>query len=305
MTKSAVVEVRNIRYRYSDFTAVDGISFDVHRGQVLALLGTNGAGKTTTIDLLIGFRAPDEGTVRLFGVDPHEQRSSIAARIGVVLQEAGFFEGLTVAETVDAWRRFFPRAHSRADTLDLVDLADRARTTVGKLSGGERRRLDLALGLLGHPELIFLDEPTTGLDPQARRRVWALLRDLVAKGTTVILTTHYMEEAEFLADHVLIMERGRIAREGNMAEVIGGGVSQISFLKQENLDLADLPISVASTAHDRGDRLSITTNDPQRLLQELLTWANNKGLTLTGLEVTGGSLEDVFLGLASTEGNDR
>jgi ABC-2 type transport system ATP-binding protein len=304
MSKSAVVEVRDIRYRYGDFAAVDGLSFDVMRGQVLALLGTNGAGKTTTIDLLIGFRAPNEGTVRLFGVDPHQRRSLIASRIGVILQEAGFFEGLTVAETVDAWRRFFPRARSRVQALDMVDLTDRARTTVGKLSGGERRRLDLALGLLGHPELIFLDEPTTGLDPQARRRVWALLRDLVAQGTTVILTTHYMEEAEFLADQVLIMEHGRIAREGNMAEVIGHGTNQISFLKPESLDLADLPVSVTAMAHDRGDRISVTTNDPQRVLQELLTWANKKGLALAGLEVTGGSLEDVFLGLASTEGND-
>jgi ABC-2 type transport system ATP-binding protein len=298
MNSDVVVEANNLRQRYGDFTAVDGISFRIERGQVFALLGTNGAGKTTTMDLLAGFRSPTGGTVRVFGVDPRAQHRRIATRVGIVLQEAGFFDGLTVRETIEAWRRFHPDPRGLAEALDLVELTDRAGVQVGRLSGGEKRRLDVTLGLLGKPELLLLDEPTTGLDPAARRRIWHVLRDLVAGGLTVVLTTHYMEEAEFLADTAAIVDRGRIVRAGPVAEIIQQAVSRISFRLPDPFGVADLPRLERVQVGTADGRVVLGASDPQAVLPELFKWAADNHIVLSDLEISAGSLEDVFLTVA-------
>jgi ABC-2 type transport system ATP-binding protein len=305
MSERVIAEVRDLHQKYGRFPAVGGISFQVRHGEVFALLGTNGAGKTTTMDALAGFRRPTGGSVQVFGVDPYTHRRTIAPRIGVLLQEAGFFEGLTVTETIRAWRRFVPEARPAAEALELVGLAAHARTQVGRLSGGERRRLDLALGLLGRPELLFLDEPTTGLDPEARRRTWLLLRDLVAEGMTVVLTTHYMEEAEFLADRVAIMDHGRIMRQGTVADVTTPVGGRISFRLPDGLESADLPLDERVGVERSAARTVLTAPAPQRALLDLLTWADANGIELSELEVRKGSLEDAFLDVAASGRRER
>jgi ABC-2 type transport system ATP-binding protein len=301
-----VIEVTNLSQSYGDFLAVDNVTFQVHQGEVFALLGTNGAGKTTTMDVLEGYLKPSAGSIRVLGWDPHTERRKIADRIGIVLQEAGFFQELTVAETIDAWRRFTRKPISRAEVLQLVDLEAQARTRIRKLSGGERRRLDIALALLGHPALLFLDEPTTGLDPHARRATWQFLRRMVKGGMTVLLTTHYMEEAEFLADRVAIMDRGRIARQGPVAEVVAGYTdSRISFTLQGRVSVADLPDLPGARVRDLGQQVEVMTGDSQQVLTTLLLWADRHGVRLGGLEVRTASLEDVFLGVAANGKAER
>lgn len=300
MISEAVIEVRDLRKDYGSFTAVNGISFQVPRGEVFALLGTNGAGKTTTMDLLAGFQRPTGGAVRVLGADPATQRSTIAARVGVMLQEAGFFEDLTVAQTVDAWRRFTPGARSRGEALELVGLTRQTRTPVGRLSGGEKRKLDLALSLLGTPEVLFLDEPTTGLDPEARHNTWRLLRELSTGGMTVLLTTHYMEEAEFLAQRVAILDRGEIVREGTIADITVRSGANISFRLPPPLGAADLP-PLADTRIDKdAEVLRLATKDPQRVLHAILVWADQQGVELAALQVDSGSLEEAFLEVAAS-----
>ncbi|SEK89373.1 ABC transporter ATP-binding protein [Streptacidiphilus jiangxiensis] len=305
MLNESVIEVRDLRKKYGDFPAVDGISFEVRRGQIFALLGTNGAGKTTTLDVLGGFLRPTSGSVRVLGLDPARDRAKLGSRLGIMLQEAGFFESLTVAETIDAWRRFTPGARPRAEVLELVGLTHRTSTGVGRLSGGERRRLDLALSLLGGPEVLFLDEPTTGLDPEARRNTWNLLRELAQRGMTVLLTTHYMEEAEFLADRLAIMDRGSIVREGSLAEIRARTASTITFSLPAPLTLADLPRPENTQVEEEAGQVSVTTREPQRTLGLLLGWADTRNLDLTDIHVDAGSLEDVFLDIATGERTTR
>jgi ABC-2 type transport system ATP-binding protein len=305
VSDEAVIEIRDLHLDYGNFTAVDGISLAVPPGQVLALLGTNGAGKTSTVDVLTGFQRPTSGTVRVLGADPLTERRKIATRVGIVLQEAGFLETLTVAETVDAWRRFTPGARPRAEALEMVDLGGRAGVPVGKLSGGEKRRLDLTLGLLGGPEVLFLDEPTTGLDPEARRNVWHLLRELILAGMTVLLTTHYMEEAEALADQVAIMDRGRIVREGTLAEITARSATAVAFRLPPALGAADLPPLDGAEVTDHDGRVLVHTHEPQRTLATLLGWAAERGVELAELDVSAGSLEDAFLAAAAGERSSR
>jgi ABC-2 type transport system ATP-binding protein len=299
MVDDLVIEVRELRKDHGSFVAVRAISFEVRRGQVFALLGTNGAGKTTTMDVLAGFQAPTAGTVRVLGCDPRAEREKIAPRVGVMLQEAGFFDGLSVAETVDAWRRFTPGARPRDEALDMVGLADRNGTPVGRMSGGERRRLDLALALLGRPEVLFLDEPTTGLDPEARHHTWELLRELTLDGMAVLLTTHYMEEAEVLADHVAIMDRGIVVRAGTLEEIRDGVASVVSFGLPPALATADLPTFPNTRAACEAGRVQLTTPTPQRTLLALLSWADAHNLALDDMAVTAGSLEEIFLEIAA------
>jgi ABC-2 type transport system ATP-binding protein len=299
MVDDLVIEVRELRKDHGSFPAVRAISFEVRRGQVFALLGTNGAGKTTTMDVLAGFQAPTAGTVRVLGCDPRSERETIAPRVGVMLQEAGFFDGLSAAETVDAWRRFTPGARPRDEALDMVGLTDRIGTPVGRMSGGERRRLDLALALLGRPEVLFLDEPTTGLDPEARRRTWELLRELTVDGMAVLLTTHYMEEAEVLADHVAIMDRGIVVRAGTLEEIRDGAASVVSFRLPPALATADLPTFPNTRAACEAGRVHLTTPTPQRTLLALLNWADAHNVALDDMAVTAGSLEEIFLEIAA------
>jgi ABC-2 type transport system ATP-binding protein len=300
MNREAVIEVRELRKQYGKFTAVDGISFQVARGQVFALLGTNGAGKTTTMDILAGYQKPTSGSVLVLGADPAAEHQKIASRMGIMLQEAGLFEGLTAAETIDAWRRFTPGARPRDEALEMVGLREHATIPVGRLSGGEKRRLDLALSLLGGPELLFLDEPTTGLDPEARRGTWQLLKGLVSGGMTVLLTTHYMEEAEFLADDVAIMNHGVIVQEGSLAEITSRAGGHISFRLPATVTPAALPPLDGAEVRDSAGQLSVAADDPQRALLDLLRWADSQGVRLVDLKVNSGSLEDIFLDVAAS-----
>lgn len=302
-----VVEATDLHRRYgpagaAGFDAVRGLGLTVHRGELFALLGTNGAGKTSTMELLEGLAAPTAGRVRVLGLDPHRERAAVRPRIGIMLQESGFPGDLTVAETCRGWAGLTSGARPAGEALALVGLADRQTVRVKQLSGGERRRLDLAVALLGHPEVLFLDEPSTGLDPEARAAVWRLIRELRARGTTVLLTTHYLEEAEELADRIAIMHRGRIARTGTVAEVIAERPSRITFElperggPYESLSLPPLP-GAEITADGR--RITVRTPRLQADLTTVLGWAARHDLALGGLDARSATLEEAFLAVAA------
>ena len=297
-----VIEVTDLRRVYGGgFEAVRGISFSVARGEIFALLGTNGAGKTSTVELLEGLARPTGGRARVLGHDPYEERAVVRPRTGVMLQEGGFPSELTVAETARMWAGCVSGARPPLEALELVGLARRADVRVKQLSGGERRRLDLALALLGNPEVLFLDEPTTGLDAEGRRDTWELVRALRDGGTTVLLTTHYLEEAEGLADRLAILHEGRIAVTGTPAEVTEGQPSRISFELPEGYFVGDLPplgeLGVLSHEVD-GRVVRLRTRELQRAATGLLVWASEAGVELRGLDVRSASLEEAFLGIA-------
>lgn len=283
-----VIDVSGLRCRYGDFEAVRGIDFDVWPGELFALLGTNGAGKTTTLETIEGHRAPAEGAVRVFGRDPRQDRS-VRRRTGIMLQDSGFADDLTVLETAELAGRLTSRKSDVDETLAAVGLAGRRAVRIRQLSGGERRRLDLALALFGEPELLFLDEPTTGMDPESRRTTWDLVRGLLERGTTVLLTTHYLEEAERLAHRLAIMHEGRIAVSGRLIDVLASQRSRITFDARPGVQLPPLAGAV-STA---GTRVEVRTDELQRDLHALLSWADGR-LELTGLRAHHASLEDVF-----------
>ncbi|MFF9013054.1 ABC transporter ATP-binding protein [Streptomyces sp. NPDC014870] len=293
-----VIVAEGLRRRYSGgYEAVAGISFTVPRGEIFALLGTNGAGKTSTVELLEGLTAPSGGTVRVLGHDPYRERAAVRPRIGVMLQEGGFPSDLTVAETVRMWAGCTTGARPTGEALDLVGLAHRAKVRIKQLSGGERRRLDLALALLGRPEVLFLDEPSTGLDAEGRRDTWELVRRLRDTGATVLLTTHYLEEAESLADRLAIMHRGRIVTAGTPAEVTASRPSRIRFKLPEGVGPERLPLHLKAAAE--GGRVEIRTYELQDALGDLLRWAADTGVRLDGLDARSASLEEAFLEIAS------
>ncbi|MEU9705530.1 ABC transporter ATP-binding protein [Streptomyces sp. NPDC047981] len=293
-----VIVAEGLRRRYSGgYEAVAGISFTVPRGEIFALLGTNGAGKTSTVELLEGLAAPSGGTVRVLGHDPYRERAAVRPRIGVMLQEGGFPSDLTVAETVRMWAGCTTGARPTGEALDLVGLAHRAKVRIKQLSGGERRRLDLALALLGRPEVLFLDEPSTGLDAEGRRDTWELVRRLRDTGATVLLTTHYLEEAESLADRLAIMHRGRIVTAGTPAEVTASRPSRIRFKLPEGVGPERLPLHLKAAAE--GGRVEIRTHELQDALGDLLRWAADTGVRLDGLDARSASLEEAFLEIAS------
>jgi ABC-2 type transport system ATP-binding protein len=293
------IEVSQLRYSYGEHPAVDGVDFTVAEGEVFALLGTNGAGKTTTLEIIDGFRAPAGGTVRVLGRDPFRSRAALASSVGVMLQESGFIGELTVAETVALWQGLSPRTDDPAELLSRLDLTHRAWVAVEQLSGGERRRLDVALAIWGRPRLVVLDEPSTGLDPESRQRVWTLIEDLAATGTTVLLTTHYLEEAEALADRVAIMHAGRLTVTGTLESVLGAHPARITAVMPPGFPA--LPplsgrLTVASGA------LTVETSALQADLHVLLGWADTHGVQLGQLNATQASLQEVFLELARTGG---
>ncbi|MFI5684735.1 ABC transporter ATP-binding protein [Streptomyces sp. NPDC051636] len=300
-----VIEVTDLRRVYGgEFEAVRGISFSVGRGEVFALLGTNGAGKTSTVELLEGLAAPAGGRVRVLGHDPYLERAAVRPRTGVMLQEGGFPSELTVAETARMWAGCTSGARPEGEALALAGLAGKAGVRVKQLSGGERRRLDLALALLGEPEVLFLDEPTTGLDVQGRRDTWELVRTLRDTGMTVLLTTHYLEEAEGLADRLAILHEGRIAAAGTPAEVTAGRPSRISFDLAEGYFLGDLPplAELGVCGHEADGRtVRLRTRELQRTATALLVWAERAGVELRRLDVRPASLEEAFLGIARME----
>lgn len=291
-----VIEVDGLRRSYGEFEAVRGISLRIRRGELFALLGTNGAGKTTTIEVLEGLQPATSGRVRVLGLDPVRDRNSLRPRTGVMLQQGGFTGALTVRETVEIWRSLTVRPQAAAEVLELVDLADRMNVAVEQLSGGEGRRLELALALFGRPEVLFLDEPTTGMDPASRRRTWDVVRELLKDGTTVLLTTHYLEEAEVLADRVAIMRGGSIVATGAPEDVVRTLPARISFRLPTTDALPDLP-HAARLVED--DRVTYESRQLQTDLTRLLKWANAGDIRLAALSARPATLEDVFLDVAA------
>jgi ABC-2 type transport system ATP-binding protein len=294
--------VRDLHVRYGDFDAVRGIDLEVQRGEVFALLGTNGAGKTTTLEVLEGFVARSAGTVSVLGLDPATERAALRGRMGVQLQDGGFVEELTVSETLALWQRLVERPDRPQRLLDRFELGGRRDVPVGKLSGGEKRQLDLALAVWGSPELVILDEPTTGLDPESRRRTWDAVQELQEAGRTVVLTTHYLEEAEALADRVAIMHDGRIAVAGTLAEIIG--TRPAGFSATLPVGVVDLPV-LDGTTQRAGDHVQVRTDDLQDDLTTFLSWAAARGVRLTDLRTAPASLAEVYHVVRTGAGDAR
>ena len=295
-----VVVADNVTRTYGKFTAVDGVSFHVAQGELVALLGSNGAGKTSLLEVLQGSTRSNDGRVQVFGLDPIADRAAIRQRSGIMLQEAGFAKDLTVRETLVMWAGTLTAPRPVAESLAMCGLEDRADIRVGSLSGGERRRLDLAMATLGRPELLFMDEPTTGLDPAVRQHTWELVRRMLDEGSTVLLTTHYMEEAEELADRVLIMDKGRILTEGSVAEIVARHPCEITFTDVEVSDVEFERLShvVCPVSHDRGITRVLST-DLHATLRELLALADSRNIHLDGLNARAASLESAFLHITS------
>jgi ABC-2 type transport system ATP-binding protein len=301
------IVVEDLRKDYGPLHAVDGVSFEVADGEVCALLGPNGAGKTTTVEILEGHRTATSGTASVLGMDPATGGRAFRERIGIVLQEAGFDESQTVHELVAMYAGLFPRYLPPDEVVELVGLGEKRRARVASLSGGQRRRLDLALGLVGAPQVLFLDEPTTGFDPAARRRAWTLVERLRELGTTVLLTTHYLDEAQHLADHVVVINRGRVVWRGTPEELIdhAGAESVVTFRLPDGVGVDDLPdLGVAPT--DDGGVVEVVTPEPVPVLNALTGWALARGIGLPGLGIIRRTLEEAYLDvLGDSDGNSN
>jgi ABC-2 type transport system ATP-binding protein len=295
----SAVSVRHLAKSYGDTHAVRDVSFDVEKGDVFALLGPNGAGKTTTIEILEGFRKRTGGEVATLGVDPadHSTQRWLRSRIGVVLQELAVEPYYTVRQVLSRNAGYYPSPRPVDEVIDLIGLREKADQRVKKLSGGQQRRLDVGLGIIGNPELLFLDEPTTGLDPSGRRDTWDLIRQLTSLGTTVMLTTHYMDEVEALADRVAVLNNSEIVASGTPTSIGGRESSEVTirFLLPDGAAVSDLPVTVDSI--EQQGLVEIRTRDELRLLHELTGWALEHGHALTGLSVVRVTLEDVYLNL--------
>src|SRR5258705_3989048 len=295
-----VVRVRDLRKSYGQLHAVDGVSFEVERGEVFGLLGPNGAGKTTTVEVLEGLRAPDSGEVTVLGVDAVHRPSEIKARIGVSLQTAALYPKLTVVEVLDLFRSFYPSGRPTSELVELMDLGEKRTTRTQDLSGGQRQRLSVALALVNDPELVFLDEPTTGMDPAARRMLWDVVLGLKSSGRSVLLTTHYMEEAEILCDRIAIMDHGRILESGTVDELVSRRFHEraVRFDAIDGLDDADLATfaGVASVKRENGVVL-LYTRDVPATIGAVLAATDAMGVEPANLAVRRATLEDVFLDL--------
>ena len=307
--ESPAVLCEDLAKRYGALTAVDGIRLRIERGECFGLLGPNGAGKTTTVEILEGLNEPDRGTVEVLGRrwGSRDDRR-LRQRIGVQLQEARFAEKLTVLETLRVFRSFYAGGQEVGESLRSLALEDKARTRVGRLSGGQKQRLALACALVGRPELLFLDEPTTGLDPQARIRTWTLVEGLRANGVTILLTTHYMEEASRLCDRVAILDRGRIIAQGTPSELVRslGGDQLIELNVQGPLDDATLAGLPCVTAVDRrGDRPRLSVTHAAGAIPALVEELDRQGARLGSLSTHQATLEDVFVGLTGRRLRDE
>jgi ABC-2 type transport system ATP-binding protein len=294
----AVITVRGLRKRYGDMEAVAGIDLEIQKGEIFAFLGPNGAGKTTTVEILEGFRRRTDGDVRVLGVDPQHAGSAWRNRVGTVLQESSPEPGLTVHECLALYAGYYDAPRATDETIALVGLQDTEETLGERLSGGQRRRLDVALALIGDPELIFLDEPTTGFDPSARRAAWAVIEGLRELGKTVFLTTHYMDEAENLADRIAVISAGRIVAEGT-PETLGGRErmsAHITFTLPDAVDAGDLPLP----ARIVDGRALVESARPLSDVKTLADWALARGADLPDLDVRRPSLEDVYLQLTGS-----
>jgi ABC-2 type transport system ATP-binding protein len=298
------VTVEHLAKSYGDVVAVRDVSFEVATGEVFALLGPNGAGKTTIVEILEGFRVRSDGLVRTLGVDPADTGTQrwLRTRIGVVLQELAIEPFYSVRQVLTRNAGFYPNPRPVSEVLDLIGLSEKADDRIKRLSGGQQRRLDVGLGIIGNPDLLFLDEPTTGLDPLGRRETWELIRRLAAGGTTVLLTTHYMDEVEALADRVAVLFGQEIVARGTPASIGGRDVGAVTirFRLPEGVSAADVPATDAQQAPD--GHVEIRTEDELRLLHDLTGWALDRGVPLPGLSVLRVSLEDVYLSLTRGSG---
>ena len=277
------VEVRGLRKSYDGFEAVRGIDFDLRAGEVFGLLGPNGAGKTTTVEILVGYRRRDAGEVRVLGADPERAERTWRGRIGVVPQSGDLFPNLTVIEHLELFAGYYEQPRSPEQVLTLVGLEEKRGSKTRTLSGGQRRRLDLGVALVGDPELLFLDEPTTGFDPSARRAAWETIRSLRSLGKTILLTTHYIDEAQQLADRVAVLRRGEIVASGTPAELIAQAPSTVIRYRRN------------------GEEVAVETEDPVQVLHELTGQAIRDGIDLAGLEVHRPTLEEVYLSLTEEQ----
>jgi ABC-2 type transport system ATP-binding protein len=291
----AAIEVRGLSKSYGDVQAVCGIDLTVERGQIFALLGPNGAGKTTTVEILEGYRSRDGGTVKVLGYDPGRQRQRLKSRIGIVLQSTGVDRYLTVRETVAMYAGFYPHPRPVDEVIDLVGLAAKRDSRVLKLSGGQQRRLDVGIALAGNPDLLFLDEPTTGFDPSARHEAWEVVKNLVVLGKTVLLTTHYMDEAQYLADQVAVISSGRIVAEGPPA-TLGNRDQAKARIRYRLADGAAPPGGLSAPPGPDG-LIELVPDDLTAALHRLTGWAMEQQVVLSGLEVIRPSLEDIYLQL--------
>jgi ABC-2 type transport system ATP-binding protein len=300
LDRDAAISVRGLRKTYGNDEAVRGIDFDVRRGEILAFLGPNGAGKTTTVEILEGYRSRSAGDVQVLGADPANSPRSWRESLGIVLQESQPEPYLTARECLELYAGYYARPRPVGETLELVGLSDKADTIAGQLSGGQRRRLDVALALIGDPELVFLDEPTTGFDPSARRSAWHVVADLRALGKTVFLTTHYMDEAEFLADRIIVINAGQIVEEGTPS-TLGGrdrSAARITFSVPDGVRAQQLPAPFREAALDQHVQLRTTT--PLADLRVLGDWAADAAVDLPDIEIRRPTLEDIYLELTGT-----
>ena len=303
-----VISVRGLRKSYDDLEAVRGIDLEVGAGEIFAFLGPNGAGKTTTVEILEGYRERSGGEVSVLGIDPQRADRAWRNQVGFVLQESRLVPELTPREAVEQYAGYYSAPRDVDETVNLVGLEDKADVRTSKLSGGQQRRLDVALALIGDPALLFLDEPTTGFDPSARRQAWDVIGGLRDLGKTVFLTTHYMDEAQALADRVAIISAGRIVATGSPEELGGDreAHTEISFRLPEGLAGPDLPYGIRTAARIDAEGVSLSAQDPVPVLRELTNWAAEKGVGLPGLLVRRPSLEDVYLDLTDggTDGEE-
>jgi ABC-2 type transport system ATP-binding protein len=300
------ISVRGLRKRYGDKEVVRGIDLEVSLGEVFGFLGPNGAGKTTTVEILEGYRSRDAGEVSVLGVDPAHPTRRWRNRIGLVLQECELNALLTLRETLIMFSSFYDSPRPIEEVIELVGLEGRENSRMGTLSGGQRRRADVAIALIGDPELIFLDEPTTGFDPTARREAWQTIEGLKNIGKTIVLTTHYMEEAQYLSDRVAIIRAGEIVVEGKPDELAAGETIRtiVSFVVPAGVDAATIASEAEAPARADGRRIELETDDAQRTLFRLMTWAERDGVALDEIEVRRPTLEDVFLELTGAAAVD-
>lgn len=294
------IEVRGLIKSYGSVMAVDGIDLTVETGEVFALLGPNGAGKTTTVEILEGHRHATSGSVSVLGWDPKTRSRGFRERIGIVLQTTAIEPELTVTEALDIYGFMYPSRRPTGELIELVGLEEKSKERIKTLSGGQQRRLELALGLVGDPDLIFLDEPTTGFDPSARRQAWSTIENLASLGKTILLTTHYMDESRHLADRIAIIAKGRIIAEGSPDSLVRKYEKEavISFVLPDGSGLSDLPMTPDSV---EGDLVRYSSSQPTQLLSSLTNWAVQRGHELAHLTVHRSSLEDVYLELTSDE----
>ena len=306
-TGAEAIVVDNFTKSYGSVRVVDRLSLTVRHGEVFALLGPNGAGKTTTIETLEGYRKPDAGSVRVLGLDPIREAQTLKAQIGVMLQQDGLYPGLTAREVLRLFADYYQQPQNVDALLQRVGLDAASKTRCRRLSGGQKRRLALAVALIGNPSLVFLDEPTAGMDPQARLATWEIIRDLKRAGTTVLLTTHLMDEAERLADHVAIIDHGRLVALDTPGGLTGTqDATLVRFVAPAGLDIVQLAVlpSARKAEEIRPGSYLLETADAAALVAELSVWLRDQKITLTELRVGHGSLEDLFLKLTGTDVKD-